>query len=54
MFDANPSPLTVYNWIMDIFDPYEKYISLRKLLLKQYESFTWDRTVKNLIKVLQT
>ena len=52
MFDANPSPLIVYNWLMDIFNPYEKYISLRKKLLKQYKSFTWDRTITNLIKVL--
>ena len=53
MFDANPNPLVVYSWLMDIFNPYEKYISLRKQLLKQYESFAWDRTIINLIKVLQ-
>ncbi len=53
MFDANPSPFIVYNWLMDIFNPYEKYISLRKKLLKQYQTFAWDRTVTNLIKVLQ-
>tara|TARA_S200000501_G_scaffold365461_1_gene398940 strand:+ start:3681 stop:4820 length:1140 start_codon:yes stop_codon:yes gene_type:complete len=53
MFDANPSPLIVYSWLMDIFSPYEKYISLRKKLLKQYKSFAWDRTITNLIKVLQ-
>jgi len=52
MFDANPSPLTVYSWLMDVFNPYEKYISLRKKLLKQYKSFTWDRTITNLKKVL--
>tara|TARA_S200000501_G_scaffold357917_1_gene382094 strand:- start:33 stop:1166 length:1134 start_codon:yes stop_codon:yes gene_type:complete len=52
MFDANPSPLIVYNWLIDIFSPYEKYISLRKKLLKQYKSFAWDRTINNLKKVL--
>ncbi len=52
MFDANPSPLIVYSWIIDIFNPYEKYISLRKKLLRQHKSFTWDRTITNLIKVL--
>ena len=52
IFDANPSPLIVYSWLMDIFNPYQKYITLRKKLLKQYENFTWDRTITNLIKVL--
>ena len=52
MFDANPSPLVVYDWLMNIFNPYEKYISLRKKLFKQYKSFTWDETITNLIKVL--
>ena len=52
MFEANPSSLVVYNWLMDIFNPYEKYISLRKKLFKQYKSFTWDKTITNLIKVL--
>ena len=53
MFDANPSPWVVYNWLLDIFNPYEKYINLRKKLLKQYQIFAWDRTITNLIKVLQ-
>ena len=52
MFHANPSSLIVYSWLMDIFNPYEKYISLRKKLLKQNKIFTWDRTIANLIKVL--
>ena len=52
MFDANPSPMIVYNWLMDIFNPYEKYISLRKQLLKQYQSFAWDKTITHLRKVL--
>ena len=52
MFDANPSSLIVYRWLMDIFNPYDKYISLRKKLLKQYKIFTWDRTITNLKKVL--
>ena len=52
MFDANPSPIVVYNWLTGIFNPYEKYISLRKKLLKQHKSLTWDRTITNLKKVL--
>ena len=52
MFDANPSPLSVYNWLQDIFNPYEKYTSLRKQLLKQNKTFTWDRTITNLKNVL--
>ena len=52
MFDANPNPLIVHNWIMDILNPYEKYISLRKELLKQHKSFAWDKAITNLKKVL--
>ncbi len=52
MFEANTNPLIVYSWLMDIFNPYEKYLSLRKQLLKQYKSFSWDTTITNLIKVL--
>ena len=52
MFDANPSPLIVYSWLMDIFNPYEKYTSLRTQLLKQHKSFTWDTVITNLKKVL--
>ena len=52
MFHTNPSPLVVYNWLMDIFNPYEKYTSLRKQLLKQHKSFTWDTAITKLIKVL--
>ena len=52
IFEPNPSPHVVYSWLVDIFNPYEKYISLRKKLLKQHKSFTWDRTITNLKKVL--
>ena len=52
MFHANPSSLIVYSWLMDIFNPYEKYLTLRRKLLKQNKSFTWDKTIDNLKKVL--
>ena len=52
IFNANPNPKIVYQWIMDSFNPYEKYIDLRKKLLENQNEFTWDLTVKNLKQIL--
>ena len=52
IFEPNPSPSNVYSWLMDIFNPYENYICLRKNLLEQHKSFSWDMTITNLKKVL--
>ncbi len=52
LFEANPDPITVFNWIMDILNPYEKYIYLREKLLKQQEEFTWEKAAIDLKKIL--
>ena len=40
LFQPNPSPSIVYEWIIDILNPYNKYISLRKKLFKNFDEFT--------------
>ena len=52
LFKANPDPIVVFNWILDTLNPYEKYISLRKRLLKQHYEFTWDKAVMSLKVIL--
>ena len=54
LFKKNPEPQEVFQWIIDILTPYEKYIELRKNLLKQHEEFTWDKAVKNLKEILKS
>ena len=54
LFKKNPEPKEVFQWIIDILTPYEKYIELRKNLLKQHEEFTWDKAVKNLKEILKS
>ena len=53
LFEANPDPRVVFEWIINILNPYEKYISLRKKLLMQHEEFTWDKAVKDLKKIIE-
>ena len=53
LFKANPDPIVVFNWILDILNPYEKYISLRKKLLKQHDEFTWEKAVISLKVILE-
>ena len=52
IFNPNPKPLVVYNWIISNLNPYEKYISLRKKLFNKYKNFTWDNAVINLKEIL--
>ena len=52
LFEANPEPRIVFNWIMQALNPYEKYISKREKLLEQNEEFTWEKAVKDLKKIL--
>lgn len=52
MFEANPQPIEVYNWIVNTLHPYDKYISLRKNLFNNYYEFTWDKAVFDLKRIL--
>lgn len=52
IFNANPQPIIVFEWIMSNLNPYERYISLRKKLFNNYEKFTWDKAVMNLKEIL--
>ena len=52
IFEANPDPRIVFEWIIEILSPYDKYISLRKNLLKQHQEFTWDKAVLNIKKII--
>ena len=52
MFEANPEPIEVYNWIMNTLYPYDKYITLRKNLFDNYYEFTWDKAVLDLKRIL--
>ena len=52
IFEANPNPAIVFEWVIDILSPYDKYISLRKNLLKQHQEFTWDKAVLNIKKII--
>ena len=40
------------NFTVEILSPYDKYISLRKNLLKQHQEFTWDKAVLNIKKII--
>ena len=53
IFNSNPNPKDVYKWILDSFNPYDKYIDLRKKLLEKQNEFTWDKSVKNLSEILE-
>jgi len=53
LFEANPSPDKVYEWIMNILNPYSKYIFLRKKLFENYDLFTWNHTVNYLKEILE-
>ena len=52
MFEANPEPIEVYNWIINILNPYEKYLYLRENLFNNYYEFTWDKAVLDLKRIL--
>lgn len=52
IFEPNPDPILVFNWIMDILNPYEKYVSLRTKLFKKRNQFTWEKAVISLKEIL--
>tara|TARA_Y100000589_G_scaffold328254_1_gene371971 strand:+ start:369 stop:1505 length:1137 start_codon:yes stop_codon:yes gene_type:complete len=52
IFKSNPNPEFVYEWIINSFNPYNKYVNLREKLFNKRSEFTWDTAVKNLKDVL--
>jgi len=52
MFNTNPSPKIVYEWIIDSLNPYSKYINLRNNLFKRNNEFTWDNSVKRIKEII--
>ena len=52
LFEANPDPRVVFEWIIEMLIPYEKYISLRKKLLKKQDIFTWEKSVIDIKRIL--
>ena len=52
LFEANPNPSKVYEWIMNILTPYSKYILLRKKIFDNFDLFTWNYSVSCLKEIL--
>ncbi len=52
IFESNPNPEIVYEWIINSFKPYNKYINLREKLINNQSQFTWDAAVRNLKYIL--
>lgn len=52
LFEANPDPRIVFDWIIEMLSPYDKYISLRRNLLNQHDEFTWEKAVTKIKKII--